>query len=361
MPPSVLATPRERWRRSSSAATCASGASTTASACTGSASVGEPQPVAVVERATPATRAPRCRRARPSALGEGVGERSTPPRGRRNIGPGVPARRALRVAACDPRIRLPCDRSHSRQFGERGPQPRAGRRRPRRARPASGATARSVASSPEPPTQQEPRVSSPPSFRLPRTRSWARGVSRPSRARASGTRRRRRPGCRMARPSAKSTRPWSVHRYEPGRSRRHPARPRSPAPCTGRAAHGLRARKESAPAGRTRSPTATLRSLPPTCGPASNTWTSSGGVGLREPVRGGEAADPAADDGHPTHARRRHARTRPRMPRGGRAPPAPARPGTRGRRWASACARSAMPASSAICVASMSRSNRISR
>ena len=196
----------------------------------------------------------------PSDAASASVSRPTPPFGFTNIGVGVP-RRTERIAACEPRIRLPCEDSHASSSGN------VARADSESTSPAynparSGATAMSVASSPRRRRNRPPNVSSTPSFRFPRRRSMtARRLparDRPGQRNTSPMS----PGIPNGASFGKETNPRSVHRYAPLAPgvTSSPAKPSSRQRST---AHGLRATNESAPVSRRRSPTCVIPSLPP--------------------------------------------------------------------------------------------------
>ena len=101
--------------RKPSAATAASGSTRRAASNAGTANtVAATSPPSATSTSEP-TGEPVTTRSPSDAASVSV-SRSTPPFGFTNIGVGVP-RRAERIAACDPRIRLPCVASHATSSG----------------------------------------------------------------------------------------------------------------------------------------------------------------------------------------------------------------------------------------------------
>ncbi len=141
-------------------------------------------------------------------------------------------------------------------------------------RPASsGATSRSVASSPRRLRRSEPSGSSPSDGLDFRTRS----VSARARPRRDNPGHRASSSMSAGIPSAlvgSGTSPREVHAYAP----RDPGSiSSSPSSRQSSTAHGLRATNESGPASSSSPPTAEVASRPPGCGSASSTVTSSSG------------------------------------------------------------------------------------
>ena len=330
------------------AATCADAATMTASAASSSRSIRRSAGAVSVRtpRARAASASGSVSAATPAAGPERTSDLGRPAwtdaRGLRTRGSGSPARPPTPPAP---------GRSSARTAG-----PRRRRRAPPTAAPPLGRWPR------RPAAGAAARPGSPP--RRPCASCAAgparRGGGLRATAPASAARRRCRPGMPNGASCGSRTSPPSVHSHAPAApvlpAATQPARGTAPPP---RACGPRTSRRRPRAPDRRPAPSGACR---PARSAASSTVTSADGSALRAGGRRRQAGDPAAHDRDPARPARvtAHAVAAPAPP-GGRARPRPARPGTRDRRWASACARTRCPPPPRSGRASMSRSNRISR